>query len=142
VTILLLRHGSAGSRQTWADNDLLRPLDEDGEAQAARLPVAYAEHRVQRIVSSPARRCVETVEPLAAHLGLQVEERAELAEESSAEDARRLLSEVASQTVVVCTHRSVITDLIGAHRSCGKGSAWILEPDGDSFAATTYLKNG
>jgi hypothetical protein len=40
----------------------------------------------------------------------------------------------------VCTHRSVITDLIGPDRPCRKGAAWILETTPNGFAPAVYLQ--
>ena len=42
--------------------------------------------------------------------------------------------------VLVCTHRSVITDLIGPERPCRKGAAWILETTPNGFAPAVYLQ--
>ena len=140
MTILLLRHAAAGTRETWGgDDDSLRPLDAEGILQAAGLAAAFDEYRVARVASSPARRCVETVEPLAARLSLPIEERAELTEGVPVASTLALLRELDSQTALVCTHGDVIAGLIGPDRPCRKGSVWILEPDGNGFAPAMYL---
>ena len=125
--ILLIRHGRAGKRSAWAGEDSLRPLDARGRKQAAALPRLLAGFGIERILSSPYRRCAETVEPLAADLHLDVEQRAELAEGADAADVRRLLNEVGRTTVALCTHGDVIAGLIGAERKAEKGSVWVLE---------------
>ena len=61
------------------------------------------------VVSSPAVRCVQTVEPLAAALGLEVELDDRLAE-GGGSSARVLLEE---DGVVACTHGDVIFELLG-----------------------------
>jgi 8-oxo-(d)GTP phosphatase len=140
MAILLLRHGSAGTRETWGgDDDSLRPLDAKGLLQAAGLATAFDEYQLARIASSPTRRCVETVEPLAARRSIPIEERAELAEGVPVASTLALLRELDSQTALVCTHGDVIAGLIGADRPCRKGSVWILEPDGAGFAPAVYL---
>ena len=69
VTLVVVRHGSAGDRDEWDDDDRLRPLDKKGRKQAARLVDVLAGSRIERIVSSPYLRCVQTVEPLARARG-------------------------------------------------------------------------
>ena len=125
--ILLIRHGRAGKRGAWAGDDRLRPLDTKGRRQAAALPRLLAGFGIERILSSPYRRCVETVEPLAADLHLEIEQRAELAEGADAGDVRRLLNEAGRTAVALCTHGDVIADVIGAQRKAEKGSVWVIE---------------
>ncbi len=79
--ILLVRHARAGERDDWQGDDRLRPLDERGRRQAVELVGLLADYELERIVSSPALRCVQTVEPLAKTRSLEIEEREELAEE-------------------------------------------------------------
>jgi 8-oxo-(d)GTP phosphatase len=139
MAILRLRHGSAGTRETWHGDDSTRPLDAKGSLQAAALAAAFGDYQLGRIVSSPARRSVETVEPLAARRSLRIEERAELADGSPVARTLTLLRELDSRTALLCTHGDVIAGLIGADRPCRKGSAWILEPDGEGYAPAIYL---
>ena len=106
---VLLRHASAGHRDAWAGDDWHRPLDEKGRREAEELAVVLGTDDVRRVVSSPYVRCVETVEPLAAALGLEVEVDDRLAE-GAGRAAEALLAEGG---VVACTHGDVIHDLIG-----------------------------
>lgn len=106
---ILLRHASAGDRARWVGDDRLRPLDERGHRQAAGLVDELRQFDVRRVVSSPYTRCVETVEPLAAALGLEVELDDRLAE-GAGSAAAELLQE---KGVVACTHGDVIHDLLG-----------------------------
>ena len=106
---VLLRHASAGDRDHWAGDDEHRPLDEKGRRQAEKIAEALAAEDVRRVVSSPYVRCVQTVEPLAAALGLEVELDDRLAEGGDG-SARALLDEGG---VVACTHGDVIFELLG-----------------------------
>lgn len=139
MAILLLRHTTAGSRSRWKGEDRLRPLDKRGRRQAERLVESLAHYPTTRILSSPYTRCVQTVEPLAARLGLPVEERDELVESARSAAARVLLGELRDETPIICTHGDVILDLIGWERVAKKASTWILEPDGAGFAPAVYL---
>ena len=57
-----------------------RPLTDEGEAQAIELADLLAPRGISRIVSSPYRRAVGSIAPLAARLGLPVETDERLAE--------------------------------------------------------------
>jgi len=109
VTSVLVRHASAGKRADWGRDDRLRPLDARGRRQAAALVELLRVVAVRRVVSSPYVRCLETVEPLAAALGLAIEEDDSLAE-GAGTAASALLAEVG---LVACTHGDVAEELLG-----------------------------
>ena len=149
MTTYLVRHASAGHRDQGDPADDGRVLDEPGKVQAEKLADWLRHLPITRIVSSPFPRCVQTVEPLGAALGLTVEVCAELAESTPIEQSWPLLEEMAWATVVVCSHGDVIPDLIrraqlrGLHipgkSGCSKGSVWTLEHwDGARFATGVY----
>lgn len=126
--ILLIRHASAGRRDEWSGDDRLRPLDERGHRRAQALVELLAPYRIERIVSSPYVRCVQTVEPLAAACDLEVEPREELAEERQHIDAAGLLRSLAEEDVAVCTHGG-IERLIGGIEEYRKGQVVVLDED-------------
>ena len=78
VEVLLIRHAHAGSRGDGHDE--LRPLSAKGRRQAGGLAARYRDVRLCRTVTSPYVRCVETIVPLAAVAGTDVEEITELGE--------------------------------------------------------------
>lgn len=106
---VLIRHASAGDRDDWAGDDFHRPLDKKGRRQAEEIAAVLGTEDVRRVVSSPYVRCVQTVEPLAAALGLEVERDERLAE-GAGFSAQELVEE---DGVVACTHGDVIHDLTG-----------------------------
>ena len=61
--MILLRHAWAGDSSKWKGDDRHRPLDERGRNQAERLVEKLADQEIERILSSPYDRCVQTVEP-------------------------------------------------------------------------------
>ena len=149
MTIFLVRHGSAGSRDDSDPADHDRPLDEAGLGQAAELTEWLRHEDVTRIVSSPYRRCVQTVQPLADLLGVPVELCDAVAETAAIEQSWKVLVALAEERAVVCSHGDVIPDLIrrsqlrGMHvpgkSGCAKGSVWRLEHwDGERFATGIY----
>ena len=74
--------------------------------------------------SSPYLRCIETVEPLAAALGLTVELDARLAEGAGRTAALTLVAELDGG--LACTHGDIAEELLG--RVLDKGAAVLVEP--------------
>jgi phosphohistidine phosphatase SixA len=127
MTVILLRHASAGHRKDWGGDDTLRPLDEQGRAQAAALRDELLAHGVTRAVSSPYVRCTQTLEPL----GLEVEVDERLTEGAPADETLELLGSI--DGAVACTHGDVIENVLG--RPLEKGAAVVL----DGLAAVEEL---
>jgi broad specificity phosphatase PhoE len=125
VIVLLVRHARAGDRDAWTDDDRLRPLDKKGRKQAEGLVELLADYPLERLISSPYLRCMQTFGSLAPARGLEVEEAGELAEGSTREDALRLLGSLKSENVAICTHGDVVVELIGEMMK--KGAVEVLE---------------
>jgi 8-oxo-dGTP pyrophosphatase MutT (NUDIX family)/phosphohistidine phosphatase SixA len=135
--LVFVRHASAGGRGSWGDHDPARPLDERGGEQAARLVDQLAATQVDRVVSSPAVRCLATVAPLAAARGLEVEARPELFEGSSREVAFAFVRELAGTGAVLCSHGDVLEHLLGAMGK--KGSTRFADLDGGALRVLLSL---
>ena len=85
-----------------------------------------ARFEIDRIVTSPHVRCVETVGPIARARRLEVEQRTELEPDAALADILALLAEL-PETTLVCTHREVIERLFSGEISCEKGGCLRLE---------------
>ena len=136
-TILLVRHGRAGSRQEWSGPDDERPLDAVGRQQADVLARVLPLWRPVEVRSAPALRCRQSVEPVAEHLGLPVEVDEALAEQAAAALPARLAALGAqARTVVACSQggaiRPCLPELVAAagltvdDTDAPKGSVWAL----------------
>jgi len=122
VPLVVVRHGSAGDRLAWKDDDHLRPLDKKGRKQAKRLVDVLAGARIERIVSSPYLRCVQTVEPLAKARGLEVEELDGLGE-GMWRETPALLRTLLGEHAVACVHGGTEVAL-GIDLRFKKGAVW------------------
>jgi 8-oxo-(d)GTP phosphatase len=122
--LLVIRHATAGSSDEWVGDDAKRPLDERGWRQAAALVEQLGPFELERIVSSPHDRCTQTVEPLAAALGLELEVSAELAEGVGDERVRSLLVGLAGTATAVCGHGPELIPLFGKTK---KGATVVVE---------------
>jgi 8-oxo-dGTP diphosphatase len=140
VTVLLVRHARAGSRKHWDGPDIERPLSKKGWRQAEGLVDMLTRYPVQRILSSPYVRCVQTVEPVAEKLKVEIEPRPELAEGAPVDAVIALLREMGGSTVIWCTHGDIVPAVLDAVREQDgvelpddpqypKGSVWELDQD-------------
>jgi len=102
--LLLVRHASAGDRELWESHDHERPLDERGLRQAEALVDQLARFTVERVLTSPALRCMQTVEPLATARGVALEVLDELAEHRHSHDGADIVRALAGTPIVVCGH--------------------------------------
>jgi 8-oxo-(d)GTP phosphatase len=146
-TLLLVRHGTAGHRQGFPCDDDLRPLDAHGREQAAALARLLPHYGPARLVSAPLVRCSDTLRPLGATTGLQVELDPVLSARAHERDPRRAAARLRGlvhdgATTVVCSQGEVLPDVLVALAQGGrcelpspprtpKGSVWVLSFDDD-----------
>ncbi len=148
-TVYVVRHAIAADRESWSGSDALRPLIDAGLGQAERLASTLRTVGIRRVLSSPAVRCRQTVLPLAAAVGLTVEDAPELAEGNTAETSLRMLAGIDTAAVAGCTHGDVLEDLVAMLASQGvfpegrarvkKASTWRLRVEGARIVDATYL---
>jgi broad specificity phosphatase PhoE len=132
----VVRHVKAGDRSRWRGADNERPASKSGRAQAAAIADRLEPENVSALISSPAVRCVQTLEPLAERLGLKVEIDERLAEDSPL-DAVLDVARSAPDRAVLCSHGDVIPELIEAlvrrgmevttGRDWRKATLWVLD---------------
>jgi len=126
----LVRHADAGDRGDFDGPDIERPLTQKGKEQAIAIAVRLKGQGIQRVRSSPATRCVQTAQPLAAALGVQLEICEELYEGNEIEVGP------ANGTVIVAHGDNIpmLLRRLGAGLSgpwCKKGSVWSVTLDED-----------
>jgi len=130
-SFVVLRHGHARPKSVWGHADAERPLVAAGRRQAVALPALLAAWSPPRVVSSPWERCVETVQPYLDASGAGLRTRGRLSEDGHRRDpakVARLVSKLLAKRrpVLVCTHRPVLTTLLGTlagHAAAGVGDA-------------------
>jgi 8-oxo-dGTP diphosphatase len=124
--LIVLRHGHAMARKEWKGDDCERPLNADGSRQAADLVPVLSAFGPNRVLSSPARRCLDTVRPLAESAGLAVEVVSGLAEGVSDYQfatATQLVTTAADASpTVVCSHRPIFPRLFRALAQADRGT--------------------
>ena len=144
MSLFLVRHAKAGKRSQWDDDDTLRPLDDVGVRQAVAIATEISAHNPTVLYSSPYLRCVQTLEPLAAKIGLPVHQHDLLAEGVNFIDTVNWMDTL-PEGAVMCSHGDVIPEVIDAlerrgmevsgFRDSRKGSVWVLDRRGDVFVS-------
>jgi 8-oxo-dGTP diphosphatase len=151
-TLLIVRHGTAGTKSRYKGDDRKRPLDKKGRGQAESLVGPLLAFGATELYAAPRARCHQTLEPLAEELGVTIEDVPALTEEAYADDRQagrrsiKKIFEASDGTPVICTQGKVIPDFIEwwcardgvrpAKSRNRKGSTWVLSVfDGKLIAA-------
>jgi broad specificity phosphatase PhoE len=100
-----VHHAYAGHEADWDRDDCLRPLTARGLALAESLVRSLADDDINVVWSSPALRCRQTVEPLAAARGLVVRDHALLAKGGSVDGLFDWILADPSAPWALCTQR-------------------------------------
>ena len=141
MRMTIVRHTLAHEKKSWSGPDLERPLDPIGERQAAGMARLLMKHKVRRIISSPAIRCVQTMQPLADAADVPIEVWSELGRDANAKRLTACFTDPEYHDAVLCTHGEVLHQLLlvdnvrriasrgklSKRRLLIKGSAWRLE---------------
>ena len=122
VPVVVLRHGTSRPRDSWARADADRPLVSAGRRQARALVALLPAWGPQRVVSSPLRRCLETVAPFATSAGLDVRTKSALSEDGARRRPTRTRRQVhrlleGRRPVLLCTHRPVLAEVFDVLRA-------------------------
>jgi 8-oxo-dGTP diphosphatase len=153
MPVLLIRHGDAGSRRDWHGADRDRVLTKKGRNQADALTRVVEKYGVAHLLSSPYQRCIETLQPAAKVLGVEVEVTESLAEGHGPDALDLVRSLGAGDGAALCTHGDVIPDVLtalvdedrldlGPEPRQAKGSVWVLESSAGRFVSAEYLPPG
>lgn len=142
MTLLLVRHADAVDKAAWTGDDRQRPLSATGRDQSDGLVQLHRARPLDRVLSSPARRCLDTVEPIAHGRALLVEEEDALAEGAPFDRTDRLLRRLSGSDALLCTHADVLAGILTTLHARGglsdlptwaKASTWVMDhwPDPD-----------
>lgn len=155
-TVLIVRHGTAGSRSRYRGDDRKRPLDKRGRAQAESLVGQLLAFGAEELFAADRVRCHQTLGPLAEELGAVITDEPDLSEEAYAHDrkaARQRILEIAatSNTPVICSQGKVIPDFIAwwcdregvrPDKSRNrKGSTWVMSLSEGRLVAADHISS-
>jgi len=146
--LYLFRHTTAGERSRWKGRDEDRSLTKKGWREADAIASSLADAGIERIMSSPYERCVQSVKPLAKLIKAPVEISPLLAEEPDIDAAYALIDGLIGTNAVVCSHGDVIPAIINrmmwagltldSRFYCSKGSIWVVGVEEGKFTNAHY----
>jgi 8-oxo-dGTP diphosphatase len=155
-TVLVVRHGTAGSKRKYKGDDQKRPLDKRGRAQAESLVGQLLAFCATSLYAADRERCFQTIEPLADELQTGIRPEPSLTEEAywhNRKKARQRVLEISESdgTPVICTQGKVIPDLIQwwcdrdgvkpAKSRNRKGSFWVLSMFDGKLVAADHIES-
>lgn len=120
VPFILVRHAKAKNRQDWKTDDSLRPLKKRGKAQARKLATLLSAFGVMRVLSSPWKRCDQTVKPFLKLTAIRAQYPDALSETGFAANPRQARELVWQQAklapregpTALCSHAPVLRPLM------------------------------
>ena len=150
-TLVLVRHARAVKRSVWnrpkkrtaEQDEATRPLTGDhGRARARALAPILAAYGVGRAISSPWRRCCDTLAPYCRAAGLNLELEPAITEHAhaAAPKATRKVVEKALRMregpVALCTHRPVLPAVMDVVAEYAPGKLLRSVPNRDPWLKT------
>lgn len=149
ATVMLVRHADAGGWSSWAGSRSGRPLSVAGWAQARRLVPLVAVVAPVHLLAASARRCVQTLSPVADFLDLPIAvtrdldaPRAGQRQDECALAAAACLAAfgTAGTPAVVCCQGSMVSGAL--ERLSGRRADFTTQPGGGwllAFSGATLL---
>lgn len=117
--VILERHAKAAAAGGWFGDDEERPLTEQGTADAHTQAQTLKRFGIHHIYTSPATRCLETIEPISANIntpGKTLDALSQYAHHHGEDTLNEKISTVlaSKQTTLLCSHGPVIPNAMNA----------------------------
>lgn len=118
--VVLFRHAKAKNREKWHEDDAARPLKKKGHQQAQAMVAVLSAFGISQVITSPWKRCVQSVAPYLQATSIRSETNEALSETGFAANPATTLEVLATGVsqaftrggTVICTHRPVLESLV------------------------------
>lgn len=115
--LIVLRHAKATPRSDWKGEEAKRPLLPDGLAHAKALVPILSAYGPKVLVTSPWKRCHDTIAPYAKQSKKKLLERGQLTERSNKRrpiSTKKVVEHLlgASKSGLICTHRPALPSVL------------------------------
>lgn len=115
--LIVLRHAPATSRLGWFGYDGDRTLTDEGLKVAKRLVPLLSAFGPKRLVTSPWKRCVDTIQPFAKQKKLKLIERIQLSERKNTNRPKSTENVVRDEIFkaknsLICSHRPALPSIL------------------------------
>ncbi len=148
MTLYIVRHAKAGKRSEWDGPDTLRPLSDKGWEQAQAIAKKLIELKPIALISSPAVRCMQTLEPLSEAMKIKIVADERLFEDGDVAKMIELL-EAAQDSTVISSHGDMIPEAIKILQRRGmeinskpdwrKATVWVVERTKNGFKSAFVM---
>jgi 8-oxo-dGTP diphosphatase len=146
ATLVLLRHAKALDRVDWLGEDEDRPLNNLGQEQAKRMARIYVQYGIEKMYTSDAVRCIDTVKEMSEVLDIEMKITKHISEyvynkkpDRAVEYAKELMYADIKEdrNILICSHNPVLPHMLQRLLKHSKvepevkhlkpGEAWVLE---------------
>jgi len=115
--LIVLRHAKATPRSDWKGEEAKRPLLPEGLAHAKSLPPLLAAYGPKVLITSPWKRCHDTISPYAKQSKKTLVERSQLTELSNKRrpvSTKKVVEHLlgVSKSGLICTHRPALPSVL------------------------------
>ena len=115
--LIVLRHAKATLRSDWKGEEAKRPLLVEGKSQAKALVPLLAAYGPKRLITSPWKRCLDTVAPYSKKNNRTLIERHQLTELANHKKPSRTLDVVmdmlgTAKSGLICSHRPALPSVL------------------------------
>ena len=148
MTLYIVRHAKAGKRSEWDGPDTLRPLSDKGWEQAQAIAKKLIELKPIALISSPAVRCMQTLEPLSEAMKIKIVADERLFEDGDVAKMIELL-EAAQDSTVISSHGDMIPEAVKILQRRGmeinskpdwrKATVWVVERTKNGFKSAFVM---
>ncbi len=148
MTLYIVRHAKAGKRSEWDGPDELRPLSDKGWEQSQAIAEKLIELKPSALISSPAVRCMQTLEPLGKATKIEIFADKRLFEHGDVAKMIELLED-AKDSTVISSHGDMIPEAIkllqrrgmeiGSKPDWRKASIWVVERNKHGFTSAVVM---
>ncbi len=148
VTLYIVRHAKAGKRSEWDGPDALRPLSDKGWEQSHAIAETLIDLKPSALISSPAVRCMQTLEPLSKATKIKIVTDQRLFENGDVVEMIELLEDARDSTVI-SSHGDMIPEAIkllqrrgmeiGSKPDWRKASIWVVERTKNGFTSAVVM---
>ncbi len=148
MTLYIVRHAKAGKRSEWDGPDALRPLSDKGWEQSHAIAETLIDLKPSALISSPAVRCMQTLEPLGKATKIKIVTDQRLFENGDVVEMIELLEDARDSTVI-SSHGDMIPEAIkllqrrgmeiGSKPDWRKASIWVVERTKNGFTSAVVM---
>lgn len=145
-TLVILRHAKTYTRGRWHGEEDARPLTVAGANTAKRLARTIGAFGVEKMVSSPAARCVATIQPFTDLAGITPDLDDRLQEGVKASHVRKAVQPLLTKKkpVAICSHRPTlpaIFEAVGVDPvELEPGEAFVVHHHNGTVIATEHVR--